>query len=145
MEIIIHNSDRNIQISLLCQLINRSCILFVFFLHWTHSVPNYMIGNKTKQNCICYKLAVKGKVSGRTPDLTGKSRAQPPVGELSSLFYFIVGELCGEWGKQVESMSEESQVRGCYNFLFAPTRKQCLCWKRHKQTKRLEHESKRKD
>ena len=60
-------------------------------------MPNYMIGSKTKtKNCICYKLAVKGKVSGRAPDLTGKSWAQPPVRELSSLFYFIVGEQCGE-------------------------------------------------
>ena len=40
----------------------------------------------------------------------------------------------GEWGwgiegKQVGSMDEESQVRGCYNitlFVYQPTRKQCL-------------------
>ena len=42
--------------------------------------------------------------------------------------------------------NEESQVRGCYNItLITPTRKQCLRWKRHKQTKHLELESKRKD
>ena len=43
-------------------------------------------------------------------------------------------------------MAEESQVRGCYNrtFVCTPTRKQCLCWKRHKQRKHLEHESKLK-
>ena len=54
-----------------------------------------------------------------------------------------VGELGGEWGKQVGSMNEESQVRGCYNitFICAPTRKQCLCWKRHKQTKHTSHTS----
>ena len=48
-------------------------------------------------------------------------------------------------GKQVGSMDEESQVRGCYNitlFVHQATRKQCLYWKRHKQTKHLEHESK---
>ena len=53
----------------------------------------------------------------------------------------------GSRGKQVGSMDEEPQVRGCYNitiFLFVhqPIRKQCLYWKRHKQTKHLEHESK---
>ena len=29
-----------------------------------------------------------------------------------------VGKQGGEWGKQVESMNEESQVRGCYNFYY---------------------------
>ena len=55
----------------------------------------------------------------------------------------------GEWGwgvegKQVGSMDEEQRVRGCYNITFIctqPARKQCLYWKRHKQTKHLEHES----
>ena len=38
-----------------------------------------MIGKKQKQNCICYKLAVKGKVSGRAPDLTRKSQQQGEI------------------------------------------------------------------
>ena len=29
-----------------------------------------------------------------------------------------IGERGGEWGKQVGSMDEESQVRGCYNITF---------------------------
>ena len=39
-----------------------------------------------------------------------------------------VGERGGKWGKQVGSMNEESQVRGCYNitFICTPTRKQCM-------------------
>ena len=40
--------------------------------------------------------------------------------------------------------SHKSEV-AITELLFAPTRKQCLCSKRHKQTKHLEHESKRKD
>ena len=47
-------------------------------------------------------------------------------------------------GKQAGSMSEEPQVRGCYNitFICTPTNQETVCWKRHKQTKHLEHESK---
>ena len=52
---------------------------------------------------------------------------------------------CGEWGKQVGSMDEESQVRGCYNitFIWTPTRKQCRLFtemntgRNSKQTTRL--------
>ena len=38
-----------------------------------------------------------------------------------------VGEWDGEGGKQVGSMNEESQLRGCHNitFICTPTRKQC--------------------
>ena len=41
-------------------------------------------------------------------------------------------------------MNEKSGVRGCYNitFICTPPRKQCLCWKRQKQTKHLKHETK---
>ena len=31
------------------------------------------------------------------------------------ILYIDAGERGGEWGKQVGSMNEESQVRGCYN------------------------------
>ena len=68
----------------------------------------------------------------------------PPVSPC--IYYQYAGERGGEWGKQAGIMNEESQVRGCYNItLITPTRKQCLRWKRHKQTKHLEHESKYKD
>ena len=40
--------------------------------------------------------------------------------------------------------NHKSEVAITY-LLFTPTRKQCLCWKRHKQTKHLEHKSKSKD
>ena len=38
-------------------------------------------------------------------------------------------------------MNEESQVRGCYNITFICTNQETVCWKRHKQTKHLEHAS----
>ena len=50
------------------------------------------------------------------------------------VYIYIYMYVCvGEWGwgvegKQVGSMDEESQVRGCYNttlFVHQPTRKQC--------------------
>ena len=37
-----------------------------------------------------------------------------------------VGELGGEWGKQVGSMNEESQVRGCYNITFIYTNQETV-------------------
>ena len=37
------------------------------------------------------------------------------------VLYTCVGERCGERGKQVGSMNEESQVRGCYNITFICT------------------------
>ena len=40
------------------------------------------------------------------------------VGALQISVIIIVGEWGGEWGKQVGSMDEESQVRGCYNVTF---------------------------
>ena len=42
-------------------------------------------------------------------------------------------------------MDEESQVRGCYNITFNHTNQERVCWRRHKETKPLEHENKRKD
>ena len=52
----------------------------------------------------------------------------------------------GERGMPVGSMNEESQVRGCFNITsLQPTGKQCLYWKRHKQTKHFEHKSRSKD
>ena len=54
------------------------------------------------------------------------------------------GVVWGIEGKQVGSMNEEPQVRGCYNitFICTPTNQETVYWKRHKQAKHLEHESK---
>ena len=58
----------------------------------------------------------------------------------------VGGGVEGERGMPVGSMNEESQVRGCFNITsFQPTRKQCLYWKRHKQTKHFEHKSRSED
>ena len=38
----------------------------------------------------------------------------------------FVGEQGGEWGKQVGSMNEESQVRGCYNITFYYTNQETV-------------------
>ena len=46
------------------------------------------------------------------------ARANTPPLSLSLSHIYIVG---GEWGKQVGSMNEESQVRGCYNITFICT------------------------
>ena len=51
----------------------------------------------------------------------------------------------GSRGKQVGSMDEESQVRGCYNFYLytnQPGNSVCIGKDTCKQTKHLEHESK---
>ena len=37
-----------------------------------------------------------------------------------------VGERGGEWGKQVGSMNEESQVSGCYNVTFIYTNQETV-------------------
>ena len=37
-----------------------------------------------------------------------------------------VGERGGEYGKQVGSMDEESQVRGCYNITFIDTNQETV-------------------
>ena len=37
-----------------------------------------------------------------------------------------VGERGGEWGKQVGSMNEESQGRGCYNITFICTKQETV-------------------
>ena len=82
--------------------------------------------------------------SGRFPNVGSKSRESVKA---MSLALVCRGVEWGVEGKQVGSMDEESQVRGCYNITFIctpTTRKQCLYWKRHKQTKHLEHESKYK-
>ena len=59
-------------------------------------------------------------------------------------FYMCRGVVWGVEGKQVGSMDEEPQVRGCYNltFICTPTNQETVYWKTHKQTKHLEHESK---
>ena len=59
----------------------------------------------------------------------------------SHLFFLYVW---GVEGKQVGSMDEEPQVGGCYNitFICTPTNQETVYWKRSKQTKHLEHESK---
>ena len=47
-------------------------------------------------------------------------------------FYFILsiynflGQRGGEWGKQVGSMNEESQVRGCYTITFIYTNQETV-------------------
>ena len=40
--------------------------------------------------------------------------------------YIYVGEPGGKWGKQVGSMNEESQVRGCYNITFVYTNQETV-------------------
>ena len=48
----------------------------------------------------------------------------------SAKFYQHWTSLCkewgGEWGKQVDSMNEESQVRGCYNITFNYTNQEAV-------------------
>ena len=57
---------------------------------------------------------------------------KPAVSQLWALGFTILIYICrvvgrGVEGKQVGSMDEESQIRGCYNitFICTPTRKQC--------------------
>ena len=40
--------------------------------------------------------------------------------------FLHVGERGGEWGKQVGSMNEKSQVRGCYNITFISTNQETV-------------------
>ena len=42
------------------------------------------------------------------------------------IIIIYVGERGGEWGKQVRSMNEESQVRGCYNITFIYTNQETV-------------------
>ena len=50
----------------------------------------------------------------------------------------------GRSGKQVGSMDEELQFRGCYNitFICTPTNQETVSVGKDKKTKHLEHESK---
>ena len=60
--------------------------------------------------------------------------------------YTCRGVGCGVEGSRLEAWMEshksEVAITDNITFICTPTRKQCLCWKRHKQTKHLEHESK---
>ena len=47
----------------------------------------------------------------------------------------------GNEGSRLEVWMKSHKSEVAITFICTPTRKQCLCWKRHKQTKHLEHES----
>ena len=51
----------------------------------------------------------------------------------------------GNEGSRLEAGMKSHKSEVAITFICTPTRTQCLCWKRHKQTKHLEYESKRKD
>ena len=42
------------------------------------------------------------------------------------IIIIYVGERGGEWGKQVGSINEEPQVRGCYNITFTNTNQETV-------------------
>ena len=52
--------------------------------------------------------------------------AWPVQDKYNHISFFIVDEQCGEWGKLVGSMNEESQVRGCYNITFICTNQETV-------------------
>ena len=59
------------------------------------------------------------------------------------IYIYVVDWGWGVEGKQVGSMDEESQVRGCYNFyLYTNQPGNSICIGKDKQTKHLEQESK---
>ena len=84
------------------------------------------------------------------PQTTWQSnhRAEPSSHQSchASLERRMEGTGSGSEGSRLEAWlkSHKSEV-AITELLFAPTRKQRLCWKRHKQTKYLEHESKNKE
>ena len=47
----------------------------------------------------------------------------------------------GSEGSRLEVWMKSHKSEVAITFICTPTRKQCLCWKRHKKTKHLEHES----
>ena len=49
-----------------------------------------------------------------------------PNKSISLSIYIFVGEWGWEWGKQVGSMNEESQVRGCCNITFICTNQETV-------------------
>ena len=91
---------------------------------WSETAQNHLGFRVLAKICLtsqCFNLQAPLTFSRWPPQSCDSG--QPHVDSVP-IFLLSVGEWGEEYGKQVGSMDEESQVRGCYN-ICTPTRKQC--------------------